>query len=56
MSKWTIKELNKISDIDFCIAILNERQNKLTNPYSPLYIKISSVKNSLCKIGRKLGI
>ncbi len=38
---WTIKRLNNTSDIDFAISILNERRNKLTNPYAPLSSKIA---------------
>ncbi len=36
---WTMKQLDEIGDIDFAIAILNERANKL-NSYAPLSKKI----------------
>ena len=35
MTKWTIKQLKEISDVDFIQALLRERQQKL-HPYSPL--------------------
>ena len=38
--KWTMEELNKMSEIDFAITILNERAIKV-NPYTPLGQKIS---------------
>ena len=38
MERWTIKDLNNISDIGFAIRILNERRTKL-NPFSPLASK-----------------
>lgn len=53
MSKWTIKELNKISDIDFSISLLSERRSTLTNPYAPLNTRISKAINGLEKIKNK---
>lgn len=40
MDRWTNEQLKNITDIDFAITILNERKNKLSNPYSPLYNKL----------------
>ena len=40
MEIWTMKQMDKMSELDFAIAILNERRNKLTNIYSPLSVKI----------------
>ena len=42
MDRWTIKQLNEISDIDFAIAVLSERKNKQNNPYTPLSRKLDS--------------
>ena len=43
---WTMKQLDEIDDIDFAIAILNERAKKL-NPYAPLSEKIhKTIKNT----------
>ena len=38
--EWTMKQLDEISEIDFAIAVLNERRRKL-NPYAPLSKKIA---------------
>lgn len=50
MERWTKKQLEEISDLDFAITILNERKNKLTNYYSPLYIKLNRASNMLNEI------
>lgn len=50
---WTIKRLNETSDIDFAVAILNERRNKLTNVYSPLSEKIGKSIQTLEKLKDK---
>ena len=47
MERWTIKELNNTSDIDFAISILNERRNGLTNPYSPISRKLDKAMQTL---------
>ena len=49
MNRWTKGILEKIDNYDFAIAIMNERQNKLTNPYSLLSQKINSAKAELMK-------
>ena len=48
MNRWTIKELNEISDIDFAICELNGR--KITNPYSPLAEKLRKTVKTLEKL------
>ena len=50
MGTWTIKKLNKIDDVNFAIAILNERRNNLTNVYSPLSQKIGRAIETLYKL------
>lgn len=52
MERWTIKDLNNISDIDFAICILSERGNAL-NPYSPLGSKIAKTISSLEQVRDK---
>lgn len=49
MDRWTIEELEKIDDIEFAVAILNERRNRL-NPYSPLSTKLRESANTLTMI------
>lgn len=49
MDRWTIKQLKEISNIDFAIAILNERKMKIC-PYSPLGVKLSDTIQSLVYI------
>jgi len=58
MARWTIKQLKEISDIDFAIMELQERKNKLSNPYSPLAEKISKVIATLEKLeyGKRIDI
>ena len=50
MYRWSKKDLENISNIDFAIAILNERRNTLTNPYSYLSRKIAETISELQKI------
>ena len=54
MDRWTVKKLNNTGDIDFAIAILNERKIKL-NPFSPLGSKISSAVTTLEKLKNEQG-
>lgn len=54
MARWTIKELENISDIDFAIAILNERKAGL-NHYAPLANKINKVIGTLTQIKNEKG-
>lgn len=46
MDRWKIDELRNIGDIDFAIAILDERKRKVS-PYSPLAVKISQTQKTL---------
>lgn len=41
--RWTVKELNEISDVQFLRALCVERQSDCTNIYSPLYKKLSEI-------------
>lgn len=50
MSRWTKKELEQIDNITFAIAILNERRQSTTNPYSLLNQKINSACRELDKM------
>lgn len=47
MSQWTMKQLEEMNDIDFAIAILEERRKTTSNIYSPLNKKINSAKHTL---------
>lgn len=40
MYRWTIEKLKETGDRDFAICILNERLNRLSNPYSPFANKL----------------
>ena len=46
MDRWTMEDLERTDDIDFAIAILNERRAKLT-PYSPLGTKLTETVHTL---------
>lgn len=37
----TMAEMDKMSNLDFAILILNERKNKLSNPFAPMAKKLS---------------
>lgn len=50
MSRWTKKELEHLDNITFAIAILNERRQSTSNPYSLLNQKISETIKELEKI------
>lgn len=41
MERWTKESLENLSDLDFAIAILNERKDKVSNFHSPLYQKLN---------------
>lgn len=47
MHRYTMKELEEWSDRKFIMHILRDRQETLTNPYSPLNQKIERVLASL---------
>ena len=46
MKRWTMKELEDTSDLEFAACILNERAAHL-NPYTPLAQKLERVKSLL---------
>lgn len=47
MSRWSKKELEQLDNITFAIAILNERRQSTTNPYSLLNQKLSEAVREL---------
>lgn len=49
MNRWSKKELEQLDNITFAIAILNERRQNTTNPYSLLNQKISEAVRELEK-------
>ena len=51
MKRWTIKELNQISDLEFARRILMERQRGLSY-YSPLNKKLQSAIERLAELDR----
>ena len=53
--KWTKEHMNRLSDIDFAIAVLQERKNTLTNPYSLLNERINKAIKGLEEIKNKLN-
>jgi len=48
--RWTIKQLESMSDVDFIKTILQERLNKLTNCYSPLASRLKGAKHALSEL------
>jgi hypothetical protein len=51
MFRWTIKELQEMSDLEIIRRVLTERKSTLTNYYSPLNKKLTELSN---KIDRKI--
>lgn len=49
MDRWKMSKLKEISSVDFAIAILRERREKIT-PYSPLGVKIAEAQMDLAKM------
>lgn len=43
MKRWTIKELNEISNKRLIKALITERKNVLSNPYAPLYQRLEKL-------------
>lgn len=43
MKRWTMKELNEISDRKFLVVELIERRKKCTNAYSPLHRHLNAL-------------
>lgn len=46
---WTIKQMKEMGDLEFAIAILNERAERL-NPYAPLSKRIAKAVKTLEKL------
>ncbi len=46
MDRWTIKQLKEMNDVQFAMAILNERRAKV-NAYSPLGQKLDKARHTL---------
>jgi len=56
MFRWTIKELQEYSDLEIIRGVLVERQETLTNMYSPLSKKLKELYSKVdikIKKGRK---
>lgn len=49
--RWTLKELQSLSDVNFISGILEERKHTCTNPYAPLTERINATQNRLEKHG-----
>ena len=49
MDRWTMAQMNAMDDIEFAIAILDERERKLC-PYSPLALRIKTAQLGLRKL------
>lgn len=45
--RYTIKQLNAMSEKEFAISVLEERRDSLTNPYSPLSEKLRKTIKAL---------
>lgn len=50
MKRWTIQQLDGLSDFEFASSILNERRAKCTNAYSPLSMKLAKAAVSLLNL------
>lgn len=48
--RWTIDQLNSVSDLSFAACILNE--SKVTNYYSPKSLKIQKAVKTLDRLSR----
>ena len=53
MERWTIRQLNSLSDLEFAAAILIERRNRCTNACSPLSMKLSQAARTLLDLADK---
>lgn len=47
MERYTKKQLEEMSDLQFAKCILQDRLNSLTNPYNPLFTKLRVTINKL---------
>lgn len=54
MQRWTMKELEKMSELDFAIAMLNERERGL-NAYAPLGVKIAKTVKYLQQLDKTIN-
>jgi hypothetical protein len=54
MERWNMEKLSKISDLDFAVAILIERENGLTNAYAPLGVKIGETVKYLKQLSETI--
>jgi len=52
--RWTQKELEEIDTVDFAIRVIQERQESITNVYTPLNQKLNHAKTELEDIKKKL--
>jgi len=43
MDRWTIKELNEISNKQLILRLINERRNTTTNMYAPLSRRLNEL-------------
>lgn len=53
MEKWTVQELDRISTMDFIVDVLNERQSRVTDPYSPFKQKIIKSKAEILELKKQ---
>ena len=54
--RWTIEELKNVNDAQFAMAILKERHSELSNPYTPLAQRLTSVINTLMDMAAAGGL
>jgi hypothetical protein len=47
MKRYTIKELNEFSDYEMLYSIVKDRQESVTNPYSPLNERLEKLMTKL---------
>lgn len=55
MERWTMKELDMTRELDFAIAILNERERGLTNAHAPLGVKIAKTVKYLEELEKTIN-
>ena len=51
MHRWTVGELEKVSDREFVLQTLRDRKESCTNVYSPLYSYITDLIKRIEKTG-----
>jgi len=47
MSRWTMKQLEEMSDLEIIRDVLGERKHTCTNYYSPLYKKLTGLQHKV---------